>query len=254
LIDLLRARELLNQQAKISQSQLLLVALSNRMHVVVGATVKAGDPLFTIESRDLAAQRAVANASLLVSKKELDNAKEQYQLWSSVKDRRAVSEEEFIIRKNAVGIFSERVALAEAQLRAIETELERRIVRSPIDGKVLQVKLRVGEFAPAQVVSTPLMLLGQVEPRLHVRVDIDENDSWRVKDTSPGVAFLRGNTELSTPVQFVRFEPYVLPKRSLTGESSERVDTRVLQVIYSFDPGELPIYVGQLMDVFIEEK
>jgi hypothetical protein len=75
-----------------------------------------------------------------------------------------------------------------------------------------------------------------------------------VKDSAQGVAFLRGNTELSVPIQFVRFEPYVLPKRSLTGGSSERVDTRVLQVVYSFSPKELPVFVGQLMDVFIEEK
>jgi len=40
----------------------------------------------------------------------------------------------------------------------------------------------------------------------------------------------------------VRFEPYVVPKRSLTGDSTERVDTRVLQAIYSFDRGDLTIY------------
>jgi HlyD family secretion protein len=47
-------------------------------------------------------------------------------------------------------------------------------------------------------------------------------------------------------------EPYVTPKTSLTGSSTERVDTRVLQVIYSFDRNALPAYVGQQMDVFIE--
>jgi hypothetical protein len=50
----------------------------------------------------------------------------------------------------------------------------------------------------------------------------------------------------------VRFEPYVVPKRSLTGDSTERVDTRVLQIIYALDPAALPVFVGQLMDVFIE--
>jgi len=34
--------------------------------------------------------------------------------------------------------------------------------------------------------------------------------------------------------------------------STERVDTRVLQVIYRFQPDGLPIHVGQQMDVFIE--
>jgi hypothetical protein len=49
-------------------------------------------------------------------------------------------------------------------------------------------------------------------------------------------------------------EPYVVPKRSLTGESSERVDTRVMQVLYSFKRASLPVYPGQLMDVFIEDR
>ena len=62
----------------------------------------------------------------------------------------------------------------------------------------------------------------------------------------------RGNREIRTDLTFFRIEPYVIPKRSLTGDSTERVDTRVLQVLYSFDRGKLPIYVGQQMDVFID--
>ncbi|MHB8523242.1 MAG: hypothetical protein ACYDH9_21155 [Limisphaerales bacterium] len=42
-----------------------------------------------------------------------------------------------------------------------------------------------------------------------------------------------------------------MPKKSLTGDSAERVDTRVLQVISSSKRGDLPIYGGQQMDVFI---
>ena len=44
-----------------------------------------------------------------------------------------------------------------------------------------------------------------------------------------------------------------MPKKSLTGDSTERVDTRVLQVIYEFDPTGLPpLFVGQQMEVFID--
>jgi hypothetical protein len=85
-----------------------------------------------------------------------------------------------------------------------------------------------------------------------VRVDIDQNDAWRFRSGEPAMAFVRGNPELRTPLQFERVEPYVIPKISLTGQSSERVDTRVLQIIYSFDQSGLPVYVGQQMDVFIQ--
>ena len=95
------------------------------------------------------------------------------------------------------------------------------------------------------------MLLGNVEP-LHVRVDIDENDAWRVRPEAPAVAFMRGNREIKAPLQCVRFEPYIVPKKSLTGDTTARVDTRVLQVLYRFHRGDLPVYVGQQMDVFIE--
>ena len=96
-----------------------------------------------------------------------------------------------------------------------------------------------------------LILLGQVDP-LCVRVDVDENDAWRVKAGGSATAFLRGNRDIQTPLKFVRFEPYVIPKTSLTGDTTERVDTRVLQVIYSFERGDLPIYAGQQMDIYVE--
>jgi hypothetical protein len=89
---------------------------------------------------------------------------------------------------------------------------------------------------------------------LHIRVDIDENDAWRVTPGGRGFAYVRGNSKLLTPITFVRFEPYVIPKKSLTGSSGERVDTRVLQVICAFARADLgaPVYVGQQMDVFLE--
>ena len=123
-----------------------------------------------------------------------------------------------------------------------------------MDGQVLQLKVHLGEFAPVAATAAgepPLILLGSVTP-LHVRVDVDENDAWRVRTGATAIGYLRGNKNIKTPLTFVRFEPYVVPKKSLTGDSTERVDTRVLQVIFSFERGDLPIYVGQQMDVFID--
>ena len=54
-------------------------------------------------------------------------------------------------------------------------------------------------------------------------------------------------------MKFVYVEPYVIPKQSLTGYNSERVDTRVLQVIYEL-PEDRPmdVYIGQQMDVYLK--
>ncbi len=63
---------------------------------------------------------------------------------------------------------------------------------------------------------------------------------------------MRGNQDFVTDLTFQYVEPYIVPKVSLTGDSSQRVDTRVLQVVYSFTPDALPAYVGQQLDVFVE--
>jgi hypothetical protein len=65
------------------------------------------------------------------------------------------------------------------------------------------------------------------------------------------VAKLRGDPKQEFPLRFVRVEPYVIPKKALTGDNTERVDTRVLQVIYAIDTRGTPLYVGQQLDVFL---
>jgi hypothetical protein len=60
--------------------------------------------------------------------------------------------------------------------------------------------------------------------------------------------------EQKIPLRFVRIEPFVVPKKSLTGDNTERVDTRVLQIIYRFDRPSFPVYAGQQVNVFIERQ
>jgi len=140
---------------------------------------------------------------------------------------------------------------ARAEVDRIEIDLDRLIVRSLVAGRVLQVNVRPGEFVGTPP-NQPLVILGNID-RLHVRVDIDEYDIPRFHEGLPAVAVPRGNLQQRYPLEFVRVEPFVVPKKSLTGDSTERVDTRVLQVIYEFDPtGRPPLYVGQQVEVFID--
>ena len=144
-----------------------------------------------------------------------------------------------------------KLAQARAALEGARADLDKTVVKASTAGVILKVNVRLGEYAQAGVLANPLMTMGSVDP-LHVRVDIDEADSWRVRPDSPAIARLRGNPEISVPLSFVRFEPYVLAKRSLSGDTTERVDTRVLQVIYAFAPVDFPAFVGQQVDVFIK--
>src|SRR5262249_52001235 len=190
--------------------------------------------------------------------------------------RRAISEEDTITREQTARVAREQFRRAEAdyklltagawsadkevaraqveqtraQVEQTEIELQRLEVQALVDGEVLQGNVRPGEYVgppPNQA----LIVLGSVQ-RLHVRVDVDEHDIPRFRPGTPARAMLRGDPRQEFALRFVRVEPYVIPKKSLTGDNTERVDTRVLQVIYAIaDPG-VRVYVGQQLDVYIE--
>jgi len=62
-----------------------------------------------------------------------------------------------------------------------------------------------------------------------------ESDRARFKEDAKAEAKTRGFPRQTLPLRFVRVEPSIVPKRSLTGDTAERVDTRVMQVIYAID-------------------
>jgi HlyD family secretion protein len=150
------------------------------------------------------------------------------------------------------------VKQARAQVEQDKTNLDLLQVRAPVDGAILQVNVRLGEYvaaAPGQA----LVMMGSLHP-LHVRVSIDEEDISRLRLHAPARAKVRGDArQEEIPMTFVRLEPYVMPKTSLTGLNTERNDTRVVQLIYAIDSEnklvrEKKVLVGQLLDVFIDTR
>jgi multidrug resistance efflux pump len=129
-------------------------------------------------------------------------------------------------------------------------QLDQLTVRAPADGKILQINNRVGEYL-SNVSGTAPVLFGNTGSLL-VRVDVDEINASHVRQGSSATATLKGDSSRRFPLQFVRIVPYMVPKQSLTGSNSERVDVRVLQIEYRFPPPSFPVYVGQQVDVFID--
>ena len=150
------------------------------------------------------------------------------------------------------------VKQVQAQIQQQRTQLELMQIRAPVDGTILQINIRLGEYISVNANQTPV-LMGNMNP-IHVRVNIDEEDLPRLKLNAPARAKLRGSLSgQEAQMTFVRLEPYVVPKVSLTGLNIERVDTRVVQIIYAIDPEhslvkERKILVGQLMDIYIDAK
>jgi HlyD family secretion protein len=236
-----------------------------KVFVKLGDEVRLGQPLLKLDTRDLEAELAVAQAQfaeaqaqLAVAEAERMQARRNLDYAEKLDDARAISAEERTQRETSLATVSARreasqaaVRLAQARVEVTRTEIQRSTVSAPLDATVLQLKVRAGEFISASPASTPWMTLGQTRP-LHLRADVDEHEAWRIQSQAAAIAHVRGNPELKADLEFVRFEPLVIPKRSLTGDATERVDTRVLQVIYRLQkPESAALFVGQQMDVFI---
>nr|PZN81179.1 MAG: secretion protein HlyD [Pseudomonadota bacterium] len=251
----------------------------------LAAAERQRDQLIAREE-SLKAQRAAAVAAAKAARAEMEEWADQVRSAEELLQRggnNAISQREVTRRRNAQRSAQGRLEEAQARINEIDAELAliaqpngaslavanatvdqaRRAVeraevdlalltvRAPIDGTVLQVNVRPGEFAFAGTLATPLVVLGNLDP-LHVRVDIDEADVPRFDPSAPAYASRRGLASERIQLSFVRIEPLLVPKRSLTGALGERVDTRVLRVIYALPPGTTNAYPGQQVDVFIE--
>jgi len=247
----------------------LLPGLIDQVFVKVGDRVATGDPLFRQDTRDAEARVANQKAQVGLLEAKVNEAnviladrQDSFQRIDKLGRKDVVSEDErlrkfYAVRsaETALATTKADLELAKAQLAQANVNLDLLTVRAPRDGDVLRVDLRAGEYAsvPPSDLNNPSLLLGETR-HLQLRADVDEDSASRVRAGAPAIAFIKGMRSDPIPLRFVRIEPYVTTKKSLTGDSTERVDTRVLQVIYQFDQSKVPVYVGQQMDVFIEGK
>lgn len=243
-----------------------LSGLVTQLMVKPGDFVTEGQPLFVVDDRaararlrEASAAIAEANAAIREAQTARTTAQRQLDLYAAIEDPAAVSRSEVIRAEGEAAAASSRLELARARLAAAQaaassaqTELGRLTVRAPIAGEILQVNVRPGEFVSTMGGSSePYIRMGETRP-LHVRIDIDEDEALRVAMGKKAIVSPRGGADKRVDASFVRAEPLVVPKRSLTNSAAERVDVRVLQLIYALpEEARGTFRVGQQVDAFI---
>ena len=235
-----------------------------------GDYVSRGQPLFRVDDRDVRARLLEADAAISEAGAAIVEARaaeaaaaRQLALYRGIADPAAVSRSEIIRADGEAAVARGRRQLAEARLDAARAarnrasvERSRLTVAAPSSGEILAVDVRPGEFVQAGQQgsnSTPYIQMGETRP-LHVRIDIDEDEATRVALGSAAVVSPRGAADRQVRARFVRAEPQVVPKRSLTNSAAERVDVRVLQLIYELPPTDGLFRVGQQVDAFIAAR
>jgi HlyD family secretion protein len=200
-----------------------------------------------------------------VSRDALDNARNGEKIAAT---NLKVVERQYVLTKAGAWIYDienqEKQAAALAKSRdAALALLDKYTLRAAADGRVLSINAAIGStvtpqgaYDPYTEAYQPLIVMGTAEDRLQVRAYIDEILVHGMPDPAKmtGQMSIRG-TDIKIPLTFVRLQPYVSPKIELSDQRQERVDVRVLPVIFSFEkPAGLNLYRGQLVDVYVGEK
>ena len=157
----------------------------------------------------------------------------------------------------------------ESQYNAIEKSylsskalLEKYTLRAPADGIVLSLTTVVGSYVSPQGAyesytqgMNPVMVFGTPQADLQVRCYGDEILVPRLPSQGKINAqmSIRGSN-IRVPLDFVRVQPLVSPKIELSNQRQERVDVRVLPIIFKAQkPKDVNLYPGELVDVYISE-
>ena len=230
----------------------LIDGVVSQVNVESGERVKKGELLFSLDKKMIRAKITAQQADIALAKTKLQKAQHQFQIMKNFKkvSPNMVKKREYTAAKDSVSQAVAALRVAKSKLKVLQNKLSLYDVQSPIDGKVLESKLAIGKYFPK---NSRLLTIGS--DRLNLRVDINEYDVWKFAPNRDAVAFVRGHPKLKITLKYLYTMPFVVPKKNLTGLSTERTDTRVLQVLYALPSKiDFPLFVGQQLDVFVESK
>jgi HlyD family secretion protein len=230
-----------------------------------GAQVKNGTQLLMLDDTVQRSTAESAKASVAVAEATLANVQSQYEKLkvSCNLDPRSVSRDALDTASNAVRSAKASLELTRKQYEAAKALLCKYTLTARQDGMILAINTSVGSYISSQggynsytSGYVPVIVMGNPDNSLQVRCYVDEILIQRLPEPKRISASMsiRGTT-IKIPLKFVRFQPNVTPKIELSSQRTERVDVRVLPLIFSFEkPENLTLYPGQLVDIYIGEQ
>lgn len=165
------AREVVSIQPQVS-------GRITQIHFTDGADVKVGALLFTIDPRPYQAQLQHAEANLAQAEAGLSLAKITFARVESVSDPRAVSRQEYDTKKSAVESAEALVKQNRAALESARINLDYCTIRAPINGRIGQRAVDVGNVVAAN--SGSLLVIQRLDP-IYADFSVTENDLTAVQ-------------------------------------------------------------------------
>jgi RND family efflux transporter MFP subunit len=133
------------------------------VHFADGATVKAGDLLFTLDSRAIEAQIAQGEGSIARDKAQLAGAVRDVNRYTDLVARNATPVVNLDNAKTQADVFQAAIKSDEALLENLRVQLSYCTIRAPISGRISAATVKVGNIARA-VDIIPLATIIQTAP------------------------------------------------------------------------------------------
>lgn len=132
------------------------------VHFQKGQDVKAGDLLFTIDSRAARAQKKLAEANLARDRAQHENAVNEARRQKELFDSKLVSEAKHAEAQTAASALAATVAADEAAIQSAALTVAYSEIRSPIDGRTGDLLVNVGNLVTAN--GAVLVRIKQIRP------------------------------------------------------------------------------------------
>lgn len=128
-----------------------------------GDNVRAGQPLFQLDSRVAEAQLGQARANLASARAAADQARSDYVRAQQLVGKGFISAAVLDQRKAAAGAAEAGIAAAQAAVKSAETALSFQTIRAPVSGRTGELGFRLGANVRAGE-AVPLVTVNQMSP------------------------------------------------------------------------------------------
>jgi RND family efflux transporter MFP subunit len=160
-------------------STIASVALKSRVETTItqvhfedGARVNAGDVLFTLDSRQIEAQIAQAEGTLVRDRAQLAGAERDYKRFSELIGKGATTQLNVDNAQTSMDALRGTVQANESMLENLRVQKSYAVIRAPISGRISAANVKVGNFVrPADV--APLATINQIAP-IYVSVGVPQ--------------------------------------------------------------------------------
>ena len=153
------------------------------IHFTDGAHLRKGAPLFTIDPRPYRAEVAAAEANLAEAKAALDLAKIEFDRATTLIETKAISQQEYDTRKNAVDVAAARIEQSKAAVQTARLNLDYCFIRSPIDGRAGERLVDRGNVVTTNTGS--LLVIQRLDP-IYADFTVTEHDLTAVQRNLAG--------------------------------------------------------------------